>query len=105
MRVTSSAKGIFDVRSALACSAPSRSGGAGGCRALETEALDRHLSHLELLDLAGDRHGELVDDQHVTRHLEVRELAAAVVPDVVLADAFAVAHANPRAQLLAVLVV
>src|SRR4029079_1975275 len=54
-----------------------RSGGSG-CR-LETEQLDGRLAHQVLLHLAGDRHGELVGDVDVARHLEVGDLARAEV--------------------------
>src|SRR5207302_3847493 len=79
------------------------SGRLGTGRLLETQLLDRRLAHLELLDLAGDGHRELVDEQHVARHLEMRQPPAAVVADVVLARRLAVLQPDPRAQLLAVL--
>src|ERR1035438_5991667 len=41
-----------------------------GC-VLETELLDRDLAHLVLLELAGDRHRELVDKLDVLRDLEM----------------------------------
>jgi hypothetical protein len=37
-----------------------------------------HAAHLELLGLAGHRHGEGFDDADVARHLVVRDPAAAV---------------------------
>src|SRR3712207_9368596 len=44
---------------------------------LETELPDRDLAHLDLAHLAGDRHGEPVDDLDVARDLVVGQLAAA----------------------------
>src|SRR4051812_30235004 len=44
-----------------------------GSRSLETQPFDRRLAHLELLDLAGDRHRKLVDENDMARHLVVRQ--------------------------------
>ena len=44
---------------------------------LEPEALDVLLAHLELLDLAGDRRGEPLDEANVPGDLEVRQLPLA----------------------------
>ena len=48
---------------------------AGGV--FEVEFFDRHLAHLVLLDLAGDRHREGVAEAPVLGHLVVGDLAVA----------------------------
>src|SRR5438067_2170618 len=56
-----------------------------GCRdsggLLKPQLLDCDLAHLVLLDLAGHRHRELVDEFDVARDLIVRDLAAAEIAD------------------------
>src|SRR6478735_1420484 len=72
----------------------------------ESELLRRGLSHLDLADLAGDRHRVLVDDLDVARDLVVGELAGAELAQGLGGERRgAVLHADPRAQLLAVLLV
>src|SRR6478735_1635544 len=72
----------------------------------ESELLRRGLSHLDLADLAGDRHRVLVDDLDVARDLVVGELARGVGADGVGVERVgAVAELDPRTQLLAVLLV
>ena len=56
---------------------PGESGVLGLGDVVQAEDLDGVLAHLDLADLAGDGHRELVDDVHVARDLVVRELAAA----------------------------
>ena len=46
---------------------------------LEPEPSDVLLAHLELLDLAGDGGGEPLDEAHVPRNLEVRQLPLAEI--------------------------
>ena len=45
-------------------------------RGVQAENLDRFGAHLDLADLAGDRHRELVDDVDVARDLVVGQLSA-----------------------------
>src|SRR6266700_4004339 len=52
-----------------------------GC--FEPEFEDRGLAHLELLYLARDGHGEVTGEPDVTRDLMVRDLATAVLPDMI----------------------
>src|SRR2546423_6810998 len=73
---------------------------------VEPQARDRLVAHLVLLHLAGDGHRKLVDDDDVARDLVVSELAVAELADrvgVEARDAFA--QNDPRAQLLAVMLV
>src|SRR5665213_2798883 len=51
----------------------------------ELQLRDHAVAHHELLRLAGDRHRQVVDEAHVARHLVVRNLVAAEVPDLVFA--------------------
>ena len=46
---------------------------------LEPEPLDVLLAHLELLDLAGDRRGEPLDEANVLWDLEVGQLSLAKI--------------------------
>src|SRR4051812_40263042 len=72
-------------------------------RLLQPEVADRRLAHLVFLDLAGDRHRELVDHPHIARHLVVRQAPGAELAHRVGVERRgALAHAHPRAQLLAV---
>src|SRR3954464_14227221 len=90
---------------ALKAGSPVRSGVLGaGCR-LEPQSLDRLLTHLELLDLAGHGHWELVDEHDVARHLEMRQRLLAEGAQLVLVTRGAVLQTHPCAQPLAVLVV
>ncbi len=50
----------------------------------EAELLDHGIAHYEFLDLAGHRHGEIVDETDVGRHLVVRYLFATVISNFVL---------------------
>src|SRR3954466_2955999 len=75
------------------------------CDRVQPELLDRGVAHLELLHLAGDRHRELVDDLHVARHLEVRDLAAAPLAQRVAVERGALAELDPGHDLLAVALV
>ena len=54
-----------------------------GRRLLEPQFLDGLLADLVLLDLAGDGHGEAVDELDVAGRLEMRQLLAAEVADFV----------------------
>src|SRR4051794_11136491 len=74
-------------------------------RVVQPEQLDRRLAHQVLLHLAGDRHRELVGHVHVPRHLEVCDLAATELGDIVRGQRRAFSHAHPRHDLLAVLLV
>ncbi len=79
-----------------------------GCppRALQAELGDAHLSHLDLANLAGDGHRELVDDAHVPRDLLVGDTAAAEGPHGRGVEGGRTgAQADPGHQLLAVAVV
>src|SRR4051794_12067515 len=67
---------------------------------LEPEVGDGGLAELELLDLPGDRHRELVDDDHVARHLVVGDLALAVLPHNVRVERTALAGDHERGELL-----
>src|SRR5271165_4805513 len=49
--------------------------------ALQAALLDLELADAELLDLAGDGHGKLLDEAHVLRNLEVGNLPLAVGAD------------------------
>ena len=72
----------------------------------QPEAPDRLLAQQELLDLAGDGHRELVDDEHVARDLEVREPARAELAHRVGVERLRPgAQPDPRAELLAVALV
>ena len=75
------------------------------CRRLAGRARRSTLAHLELLDLAGDGHRELVDDLDVARDLVVGDAAAAELPQRVGVDVGARSQPDPRHQLLAVAVV
>jgi MMPL family len=57
-----------------------RSAGLEAGRPPQAEPLDRVLSHLVLLNLAGDRHRELVGDLHIAGDLEVGDLSLAERP-------------------------
>src|SRR3954469_17303141 len=63
---------------------PSRPSRSGGLRLRQAQLLHCRVAHLELLDLAGDGHRELVDEQHVLRHLVVGDLVGAVLAQLVL---------------------
>src|SRR3954468_23382870 len=65
---TSSAIGSFAI-SALASSLSVKYSASGIDR--QPELLDRVVAELVLLDLAGDRHRQVVNEQHVARHLVV----------------------------------
>src|SRR5438874_6642257 len=67
----------------------------------EAELADRHLAHLELLDLAGDGHGELVDRLPVAGNLEVGQALSTEGAEVVLAGDLALPERHPGHQLLA----
>src|SRR5205823_7326598 len=72
-------------------------------RGFEARFCQRHLPHLELLDLAGDGHRELVGEPDVAGHLVVGDLALAEVLDGLLGDGGAWADLDPGHELLAVL--
>src|SRR5207342_3006996 len=78
---------------------PRRSRGLGPGRVLEAEELDGGFAHLVLLDLAGDRHRELLGHLHVARHLEVRDPALAERPHHLRGQLGAVARLDPRHDL------
>src|SRR5258708_31882828 len=82
---------------------PPRRGGLGLAGLLETKLGDRCLAHFELLHLARDRHRELGGEPDVPRDLVVRDLALAVLPDLLSAQLLARAQPDPGAQFLAVL--
>src|SRR3989337_2729861 len=69
----------------------------------EAEAMGRDLAHLDLADLAGDGHGELVDDLEVARHLVVGDLAPAEGLEAGERELVALPQPHPGADLLAVL--
>src|SRR5215210_5923610 len=89
----------------LSVNGMARSGGLDGRGVLEAELLDRHLAQLELLDLAGDGHRELVDGRDVARDLVAGDLAVAVPGDRVAVDRGVAARDDPGHQLLAVALV
>src|SRR2546423_3573399 len=87
-------------RSAIGISGPLRGGHLR--RVLQPELVDGRVAQLELLDLAGDGHRELVDEAHVARHLVVGDLAATPLAQVVLGAGDALAQDDERGELLAV---
>src|SRR5579884_914859 len=72
-------------------------------RRLKAELAHRLLPHLELLDLAGDGHGELSHELDVARDLVVGDPAFAVLLQGVLGEAGALPDLDPGHELLAVL--
>ena len=81
-----------------------RSGVPGPRGLLQPEQLDRLLPHLDLPDLPGHGHRELVGHVHVTGDLVVRDLSRAELPHARGVErVHAIAHPQPRHQLLAVL--
>src|ERR1700730_1927384 len=77
--------------------------GASGCLlSAEAELVDHLLAHQELLDLAGHRRREAVDELDVARDLVMGDLALAKGADLFGARRLAVAQTNPGAELLAV---
>src|SRR3954469_12285048 len=76
----------------------------GGNSNLESEDPNALLAHLDLAHLAGDRHGELVDDVDVARDLVVRQLARReCLHGVDVKRRRAWLHPDPCADLLALL--
>src|SRR5205823_4659300 len=75
------------------------SGCLGGRRLLQAKSLDGGLAHLELLDLARDRHREVVDEHDVAWDLVVGQLAPAEVFDVLFGGDLAFTQPHPCAQL------
>src|SRR5215471_2969947 len=80
-----------------------RSGGLRPCSLAEAELGDGDLPHPELLDLPRYGHRELGREPHVPGDLVGGNLPAAKVPDLVDRGRLAIAQADPRADLLAVL--
>src|SRR5205823_478711 len=78
------------------------SGGADGRRALEAQLLHRDLAHLDLADLAGDRHRVAVDELPVAGDLEGRDLALAEVRQLLASRRGTLAELDPGHHLLAV---
>src|SRR5713101_207700 len=74
------------------------------CRFQSEPRLDR-LTHHELLDLAGDRHGKFVDEFDVAGNLVVRDLSLTERADLVGRQGLARARPDPCAELLAVAIV
>src|SRR3954451_21993277 len=70
-------------------------------RRLEAEVGDSGLAELELLDLAGDGHRELVDGDHVARHLVVSDPALTERAYGLGVDRAAFAGDHERGELLA----
>src|SRR5699024_8612992 len=62
-----------------------------------------NLAHLELLDLAGDRHREFADEFDVLRNLEMGNLVLAVGTQRALVDFLAGVQLHPGDDLFAVL--
>src|SRR5437660_9547668 len=77
-----------------------RGGQSGGL--VEAEFLDGLLAHLELLDLSGHRHRELVDELPVPRDLVGRDLAFAPRRELITGRARALAELHPGHDLFAV---
>src|SRR5437588_6872363 len=71
-----------------------------GCP-FEAELGDGDLAHLELLDLAGDGHRELVGRLPVAGDLEVGKALPAEVSEFVVGGTVALAEREPGHQLLA----
>src|ERR1700731_2221838 len=69
----------------------------------EAELGAQPLADQVLLHLAADREREAVHEAHVARHLVMRNLSAAKVPDLRLGGDHALAQADARADGLAVL--
>src|SRR6266498_3159839 len=72
---------------------------------LRPALLDLDLAHPELLHLAGHGHRERVDEAHVVRDLEQRDLAAAEFLQLVLVELGALLEDDPGADRLAVALV
>src|SRR5450631_1199110 len=73
-----------------------------GLRRLQSEPRLDLLTHHELLDLAGDRHGKFVDEFDVAGNLVVRDLSLTERADLVGRERLARARPDPCAELLAV---
>ena len=71
------------------------------CR-FKTELLNRLVPHHKLLDLPGDTHGEVVDEENVPRDLEMGDLSFAEVFYILIGHGLAWFHLHPGAQFLAV---
>src|SRR2546421_8419665 len=82
---------------------PGRSGRSLRGRRLQPELGDGDLAHLELLDLAGHRHGELVDELDVAGDLEVGDLAPAELPELLRCGGGVLPEPDPGHDLFAVL--
>src|SRR6266536_6374203 len=79
--------------------------GSGGLDAggpLQAQLGDGGLAHLELLDLAGDRHREGVHEPPVAGDLEGGDLSPAPLAQLVAVHRLALLEPHPGAQLLAV---
>src|SRR5438067_1535733 len=84
------------------CRAPSGSGGDDGGGGFEAKLGHGHLAHLELLDLARDRHRERVDELPVARDLVRGDFAPAEGHQVVIRDPGTLARLHPGHDFFAV---
>ena len=64
-----------------------------------------HFSHHEFLYFAGDRHRIGIDEPHIARNLEMRDLPAAKATNILLGRDTAILQSDPGAQLLTVMLV